>query len=194
MEDVRYNFLVDQMEAIDSDSATKRLRAPPNTILEVNVIGVIYGVKLAIHHMKKTGGGWIPIIGSAASYYPVPYQSIYSASKHAVLGLMRTVSKRADIEGAGVSVGLVCPWPTLTPLTSIIRERSRCARYILLRLRFSETTLVRRLQPFLSGWGKPIAETRDLEPLSRICVQFPTTKTIILASIFCGSTTIRLNF
>jgi NAD(P)-dependent dehydrogenase (short-subunit alcohol dehydrogenase family) len=103
MEDVHYNLLADQMETTDSDShsATQRLRAPPNTILEVNVVGVIYGVKLAIHHMKKTGGGRIAIISSAASYYPVPDQSIYSASKHAILGLMRTVSKRADVGAPG---------------------------------------------------------------------------------------------
>jgi len=103
MEDVHYNLLADRMETTDSDShsATQRLRAPPNTILEVNVVGVIYGVKLAIHHMKKTGGGRIAIISSAASYYPAPDQSIYSASKHAVLGLMRTVSKRADVGAPG---------------------------------------------------------------------------------------------
>lgn len=116
--EVRSNFLADEI-----DGTTGLLKHPPSTVMEVNVTGVIYGVKLSAHFMSRTCGGRIVVIGSAASYVPVPDQAIYCASKHAVLGLVRATSKRADMKANNIAISIVAPWMTSTPLTSKIDSR-----------------------------------------------------------------------
>ena len=109
---VACNFLAEEIDESDG-----RLKAPPNSILDVNVIGVIYGVKLASYWMSRCGGGRIIIIGSAASYIPTAEQTIYCASKHAALGLMRASSQRADVLAKKIAISMVAPWLTTTAMT-----------------------------------------------------------------------------
>lgn len=111
---VRFDYLADEIETtIKGD-----LRCPPNTIMDVNVTGVMYGIKLSVHYMRKAGGGRIVVIGSAAAYVPVPEQSIYCASKHAVLGLVRATSQRSECKENNIAISMVAPWLTATSLTS----------------------------------------------------------------------------
>lgn len=60
------------------------------------------------------------ITGSAASYTPVPNQDLYGASKHAVLGLMRSTSRRKELQTSNISVAMVAPWLTTTAMTAEI--------------------------------------------------------------------------
>ncbi|PVH72269.1 NAD(P)-binding protein [Cadophora sp. DSE1049] len=110
---VKFNYLADDMDGDD-------LACPPSTILDINLFGVIYGVKLAVHHMKKSGGGRIIVTGSAASYMGMSPQDIYCASKHAVLGLVRATSQKAELEQNSIAIGLVAPWLTETPMTRCV--------------------------------------------------------------------------
>ncbi|KAH8684372.1 hypothetical protein BGZ60DRAFT_367298 [Tricladium varicosporioides] len=115
---VRFNYLADEVEPQTNGG----LKCPPNTIMDVNVTGVIYGVKLSVHYMRKSGGGRIVVIGSAAAYIPVPEQSIYCASKHAVLGLVRATSQRGECKENNIAISMVAPWLTVTPLTSMLES------------------------------------------------------------------------
>ncbi|KAK0128045.1 hypothetical protein ONS95_000031 [Cadophora gregata] len=110
---VRFNFLADEM---DEDN----LACPPSTIIDTNLFGAIYGIKLAVHHMKKTGGGRIIVTGSVASYMGMTPQDIYSASKHAVLGLVRATSQKEELKESDIAIGLVAPWLTETAMTSCV--------------------------------------------------------------------------
>lgn len=89
---------------------------PITKVLDVNLTGSVYGVRLAMNHFKAAGGR-VVIIGSAASYVPVPGQELYTASKHAVLGLMRSVSKRKACLENGISISMIAPWFTETQMT-----------------------------------------------------------------------------
>lgn len=121
MEKVAFNFLADEME---TRNGVEQLKAPPQTILDVNVTGTIYSVKLALHHMLRLGNeGRIIVIGSAASYMPVPDQTIYSASKHAVLGFMRATAARQEVLSNEITVAMVAPWLTTTPMTSVVDSK-----------------------------------------------------------------------
>ncbi|KAH9224414.1 hypothetical protein DL95DRAFT_419395 [Leptodontidium sp. 2 PMI_412] len=111
---VGFNFLADEVD----EEMGGLLKRPSTVVLDVNVSGVIYGIKLAVHYMSKAGGGRIIVIGSAASYVAVPEQSIYCASKHAVLGLVRATSNRAEMKENNISVSMVAPWLTATPMTN----------------------------------------------------------------------------
>ncbi|KPI36883.1 uncharacterized protein AB675_11848 [Cyphellophora attinorum] len=107
------------------------LKAPPTQIFDVNLLGTIYGIKLALHHMTaldahalhsgtlaQPNPRHIIVTGSAAAYNGFPGQDLYCASKHALLGLVRATSRRKEVQEAGVSVSMVCPWLTTTPMTA----------------------------------------------------------------------------
>ncbi|KAJ5669945.1 uncharacterized protein N7477_005308 [Penicillium maclennaniae] len=109
---VRHNDLADERSSIQGDT----LERPSTDLIDINVNSVIFGLKLGIHHMKQHGGGRIVVTGSAASYVPVSSQPLYTASKHAVLGLCRATSQISEVIEAGISVSWVAPWLTLTSM------------------------------------------------------------------------------
>lgn len=61
-------------------------------IVDVNLKGVAYGVKLAYDQMVKQGSGHIINTASVAGLIPVPLQTHYVATKHAVVGLGKTLA------------------------------------------------------------------------------------------------------
>lgn len=89
--------------------------------LDVNLWGVIYGVRAAYPIMIEQGAGHIVNVASVAGLVPLPGEAAYCASKYAVVGLTRTL--RTEAAGLGVDVTLVCPGKIETPIyaTSPIR-------------------------------------------------------------------------
>ncbi|GAA5961770.1 hypothetical protein JCM3765_004065 [Sporobolomyces pararoseus] len=84
------------------------LKKPAMTTLDVNLTGAIYTVKLAFYHLsqnpsKEQGGKSIVILGSMASFFGIPGAPLYTASKHAVLGFMRSLYHNAKSEGIAIS-------------------------------------------------------------------------------------------
>lgn len=111
---VRYNYLADEVDA--HAQVSTRLERPSTQLFDVNVNSVVFGLKLGIHHMKQHGGGRIVVVGSAGSYVPVSSQPLYTATKHAVLGLARSTAQISEVVEAGVSISWIVPWLTLTPM------------------------------------------------------------------------------
>ena len=61
--------------------------------MDVNLIAVIMGTRLALTQMKKQpAGGVIVNIASLAGLYPQPHTPIYSTSKSGVVMLTRSLS------------------------------------------------------------------------------------------------------
>ena len=77
------NFLEDDLD-------DKGELLPPNTkVIQINLIGVIYTAKLAIHYIRKTQGkGSVVLTGSASSFQQMMIPD-YTCAKTGVLGLMR---------------------------------------------------------------------------------------------------------
>lgn len=75
--------------------------------IEVNLHGVIRGVKAAAPAMRARGSGHIVTIASAASKLSPPGEATYAATKHGVLGYLRAV--RAELRGTGVELSVVMP-------------------------------------------------------------------------------------
>ncbi|KAJ6008248.1 hypothetical protein N7540_012224 [Penicillium herquei] len=111
---VYYNFLADELE--DTKDSEPSLKRPSTQIFDVNLNSVIFGLKLGIHYMKRNGGGNIVVIGSAVSYVSQPFNTFYTASKHAVLGLVRSTAQKEDVVRAGISISWIAPWLTMTPM------------------------------------------------------------------------------
>ncbi|OBJ61224.1 SDR family oxidoreductase [Mycobacterium sp. 1423905.2] len=79
-----------------------------DTIMAVNVRGVITGTKAFAEQMVERGeGGSIINISSAAAYVPSKSMVAYSTTKAAVLGLSEAL--RADLADEGITVTAVCP-------------------------------------------------------------------------------------
>jgi NAD(P)-dependent dehydrogenase (short-subunit alcohol dehydrogenase family) len=67
--------------------------------LEVNLLGVINGIKTAAPAMREAGHGHLITVASAASILPTPGEATYAATKHGVLGYLKAV--RAEMRGTG---------------------------------------------------------------------------------------------
>ncbi|WP_375783309.1 SDR family NAD(P)-dependent oxidoreductase [Bradyrhizobium sp. Pha-3] len=76
-------------------------------VLDVNVVGVFLGMKHVLPVMLKQNKGSIINTASIAGLMGSPMIAVYSASKHAVIGL--TKSAAWECSGTGVRVNCVCP-------------------------------------------------------------------------------------
>ncbi|CAM3882124.1 SDR family oxidoreductase [Smaragdicoccus niigatensis] len=84
--------------------------------MDVNVFGLINGMRLVLPHMVERGHGHIVNVASMAGKLAVPGMAVYNASKFAAVGL--TASVRQEFEPAGVSVSAVLPSAVRTRLSS----------------------------------------------------------------------------
>jgi NAD(P)-dependent dehydrogenase (short-subunit alcohol dehydrogenase family) len=77
-------------------------------MIDVNLLGMIWGSRAAVDAMRAQGGHLINI-ASLSSITPVPGLAIYGATKQAVLGF--TISLAGDLERAAlpIKVSAVCP-------------------------------------------------------------------------------------
>lgn len=76
-------------------------------ITDVNLWGVVYGTKAAYEVMAEQGHGHIVNIASSAGVMPVPMQTSYAMTKHAVVGFSRSL--RIEAATCGVKVSAVLP-------------------------------------------------------------------------------------
>ena len=91
-------------------------------VFEVNVKGVIATIKHAVPLMKASGGS-IVAMGSLNSYRAHSKQCLYTASKHAVLGIVRAAA--LDLGRYGIRVNALGPGPVATDaLIGRIRMRA----------------------------------------------------------------------
>lgn len=97
--------------------ATAELSTPEEyrRIIEVNLLGQIYGAKAALPFLKTRGGALIHI-SSVESYRAVPYQSAYGASKHGIKGFLQALRLELEHEEIPVSVTEIMPHAINTPI------------------------------------------------------------------------------
>lgn len=86
------------------------------TILDVNVHGVINGVKAVAPGMADRGRGHIVNVASAVGRVAVPHGATYSASKFAVVGFSEAI--RQELAPDGIEVTVVLPTVVQTELAA----------------------------------------------------------------------------
>jgi NAD(P)-dependent dehydrogenase (short-subunit alcohol dehydrogenase family) len=75
-------------------------------IMGVNFDGVFNGLKSLLPRMREKGGA-ITATASVAGLGPLPFDPLYGATKHAVIGIVRAVA--AANEGSGIRINCICP-------------------------------------------------------------------------------------
>jgi NAD(P)-dependent dehydrogenase (short-subunit alcohol dehydrogenase family) len=91
-------------------------------IMNVNVKGVWLCMKSQLRQMlKQEGGGAICNVADAGGLVAAPNRAIYSASKHAVVGLTKTAA--VEYAKSGIRVNSLCPGAVKTPMLARMLER-----------------------------------------------------------------------
>jgi 3-hydroxybutyrate dehydrogenase len=80
--------------------------------LELNLTAPYLLSKAALPHMREQRWGRIVTVASINGRIPTPYSGAYVASKHGVIGLMRTLA--LEVAAEGITVNSVCPGPVRT--------------------------------------------------------------------------------
>jgi NAD(P)-dependent dehydrogenase (short-subunit alcohol dehydrogenase family) len=96
-------------------------------VMDVNVGGVITGMRLAIPRLRGRGGGQIVNVISGAGWVPPAALATYAASKHAVKGLSDAV--RDELRGESIRVTAVYPMLVRTEL-AVGTKPARGGRWI----------------------------------------------------------------
>ncbi|GAA4556970.1 SDR family oxidoreductase [Pseudonocardia xishanensis] len=118
---------------LDQVSLTAGMESPHGTLEElsladyervmaVNATSAFLCLKAVLPHMKRAGRGSIVSTASIAGLAAVPGQGVYSAAKHAMIGLTRAAAVEAG--AFGVRVNAVLPGPIDTGMVTRIRAGS----------------------------------------------------------------------
>jgi NAD(P)-dependent dehydrogenase (short-subunit alcohol dehydrogenase family) len=93
----------------------KMSRESWDRIISVNLTGAFECSRAAIGDLLKSDSGRLVFVASVASLRGVPYAAHYAASKHGLLGLMRSLA--AEYAKTNLTVNAVCPGYVDTPMT-----------------------------------------------------------------------------
>lgn len=92
-------------------------------IIQVILLGQIYGIKAALPHMQRAGQGTIICVASALAIRSAPLQSAYCAAKHGIRGFTESLRLELQHERSPINVTLILPSSINTPLFSHARSR-----------------------------------------------------------------------
>ncbi len=105
-------------------------------ILLLNMITVVSLTRLFITDMKELPEAHILNVASVASYFPIPYKSVYSASKMFVLSFSRSL--REEFKRTNIRISVIAPGPVITNRRTAVSaiEKGKVAQMMHSRLKF----------------------------------------------------------
>ncbi len=139
-------------------------------VISTNFNSLIYSSKVIIPVMKQQGYGHIINIGSLGGIVPMPYETLYSATKFAARGF--SLSLANELKGYGIKVSLISPGPVLTKMLamesvdpdSTIAFVNRPLRADIIADKIIQTIFHPRTEAVLPAAAKPAAFLLSLFP------------------------------
>ena len=89
----------------------------------VNLTAHIRTIRACLPHLKRSGAGRIVNIASTEGFGATAFGSAYTASKHGVIGLTRSLA--VELGSQGVTVNCICPGPIRTGMTAAIPDEAK---------------------------------------------------------------------
>lgn len=152
--------------AFDAES-----EATTDLILDVNVRGMLNGMRAVLPGMVERGRGHIVNVASMAGMIPIPGMVTYNASKYAALGA--SLGARREYDGSGVTICAILPSAVRTELSSgaqlgggmptVDPEDVAAAVVETLRTRAARTSVPKWVAP---GWS--LIDAFVPEPIERL--------------------------
>jgi NAD(P)-dependent dehydrogenase (short-subunit alcohol dehydrogenase family) len=84
-------------------------------VIDVNLMGQVYGAMVALPHLKREGKGALIHISSIEGRRALPLQSAYASSKHGIEGFLEALRLELKHEGIPISVTSIKPGVINTP-------------------------------------------------------------------------------
>ncbi len=92
-------------------------------VIDVNLMGQVYGAMAALPHLKREGRGALIHISSMEGRRSLPLQSPYCAAKHGIEGFLESLRVELQHEGIPISVTSVKPAVVNTPYYNKVRTK-----------------------------------------------------------------------
>lgn len=105
----RLNFLVNNAGIVMVGQATDISEADWDDCLDTNLKAAFFGVKFALPHLLKAGGGAVVNTASNAGLLPRAHDPVYSISKMALVALTKSLALCHSKDR--IRVNCVCPGP-----------------------------------------------------------------------------------
>jgi len=99
-------------------------------VFGANVDGVIFGTRAVVPAIERRGGGAIVATASLAGIIPFAPDPLYTATKHAVVGLVRSLAQQLDAKR--ITINAVCPGVVDTPLVGPARDRLKASGFAMI--------------------------------------------------------------
>jgi NAD(P)-dependent dehydrogenase (short-subunit alcohol dehydrogenase family) len=128
----------------------------------VNVDGVFFGVRAVVPAMAARGGGSIVATSSLAGLIGFSPDPVYCLTKHAVVGLVRSLGPQLGEQG--IVINAVCPSIVDTPLIADMREVLESSGFPLIDVEAVSTVVVELLGGDANGEAMVIQAGREAIP------------------------------
>jgi uncharacterized protein len=94
-------------------------------MMMINVVNLVGLTRLMLDNLKRAPESHILNVGSLASFFPMPYKTVYASTKYFIYSFSRAL--REELRHSGVKVSLMCPGPVST--NDKVKKRIRMAGY-----------------------------------------------------------------
>ncbi len=105
---------------LDSDAELWR------QVIDINLLGTLHVTHAVLRRMREAGAGRVVSIASDAGRVGSSGEAVYAACKGGLVSFSKSVAR--ELARTGVTLNVVCPGPTDTPLFASFDETGRLAK------------------------------------------------------------------